>query len=328
LSEKAGSVVEESPHVAEVATRRPAGAPSCILCGGATTLLYPSNVPQGSPIEKGELSCTSPYLAVHDDIFVCSPCGLARSLPAATGPELDDLYRDVEDDDYLTSEDERRAAFRAALERIERHDFLSGRGRLLEIGSAAGLFLDEAQNAGWDAIGIEPSRWGTEAAKARRLSVFTGTLDEFPPETEPFDVVTSWDVWEHLEDPLGALQRTFELLRPGGLFVFTTINMGGLGRKIFRGRWPWFMRMHLYYFTPRSLRALVERSGFQVLSVTTEPKTLKLGYVLDRAQSFLGPAARLARALVGKLGLSERRVRIDLGDILLVEARKPEHGTV
>ena len=122
-------------------------------------------------------------------------------------------------------------------------------GRLLEIGSSVGLFLDEAQRRGWDATGIEPSRWAAEKARGLGVRVFNGALDEFVPNDGPFDVVASWDVWEHLDDPMKALDRTFELLRPGGILVFTTLNMGGFGAKLFRGRWPWFMRMHLHYFT-------------------------------------------------------------------------------
>ncbi len=144
------------------------------------------------------------------------------------------------------------------------------------------------------------------------------------PEGGPFDAVVSWDVLEHVEDPVAALRRAYELLRPGGLFVFTTINLGGLGRKLFRGRWPWFMRMHLHYFTPGSLIRMLRASGFEVLSTSTEAKTLKIGYLLDRTRGFLGPVASIARALASTFGVVERPVRIDLGDILLVQARKPE----
>jgi 2-polyprenyl-3-methyl-5-hydroxy-6-metoxy-1,4-benzoquinol methylase len=299
-------------------------APPCILCGEPTRLLYPSNVPRDAPIAKGELACTSPHLAIHDDIFVCRDCGLARSRPPVDLEAMEELYRDVEDPDYFASELERRRSFQAALARLESLRRVRPPGRLLEIGSSVGLFLDEARKRGWDAVGIEPSRWAAESARTRGLSVFNGTLDEFVVEGGPFDVLVSWDVFEHLEDPLGALHRAYELLRPGGLLVFTTVNLGGLGRKLFRGRWPWFMRMHLHYFTRKSLTRMVRSSGFEVLSTSTEPKTLKLGYVLDRARSFFGPAATVARTLASTLGVVDRPVRIDLGDILLVEARKPE----
>jgi 2-polyprenyl-3-methyl-5-hydroxy-6-metoxy-1,4-benzoquinol methylase len=299
-------------------------APPCLLCGEPTRLLYPSNVPRDAPLAKGELACTSPYLAVHDDIYVCRGCGLGRSQPPIDVEAIEDLYRDVEDPEYFASELERRASFRAALDRIERLGLVRPPGRLLEIGSSVGLFLDEARRAGWDAVGIEPSRWAADSARARGLSVFNGTLEEFVPEGGPFDLVVSWDVWEHLEDPMAASKRAFDLLRPGGLFVFSTVNLGGLGRRIFRSRWPWFMRMHLHYFTRDSLVRMVRTSGFEVLSTSTEAKTLKLGYVLDRARGFLGPAAAVARLLATGLGVIDRPVRIDLGDILVIDAKKPE----
>lgn len=302
-------------------------APLCILCGEPTRLLYPSNVPRDAPFARGELACTSPFLAIHDDIFVCRECGLARSRPPVDLEDIEDLYRDVEDPEYFASELERRHSFRAALARLESLRPVRNpgeQGKLLEIGSSVGLFLDEARKRGWDAFGIEPSRWAAESARARGLSVFNGTLDEFVAEGGPFDVIVSWDVFEHLEDPLGALGRAYELLKPGGFLVFTTVNIGGLGRKLFRGRWPWFMRMHLHYFTRESLTRMVRSSGFEVLSTSTEAKTLKLGYVLDRARSFLGPAASVARAIASTFGVVDRPVKIDLGDILLVEARKPE----
>jgi hypothetical protein len=122
---------------------------------------------------------------------------------------------------------------------------------------------------------------------------------------------------------VGTLERARELLRPGGLFVFTTVNVGSLGAKIFRGRWPWFMRMHLHDFTTRSLTALVGRTGFDLLALATEPKMLELGYVLDRARGFLGPLARVRSAIAKALRVEQRPVRIDLGDTLRVEARKP-----
>lgn len=297
-------------------------APACLLCGATTTLLFPSNVRNGARIASSELACTSPYLSVHDDIFTCRQCELGRSMPPQDISELDGLYRDVHDTEYLESEPERRADFRKGLEEIERYPFVT-KGSLLEIGSSVGLFLEEARSQGWEVCGIEPSRWATEHAAARGLTIFNGMLDDFDAEGRLFDVVASWDVLEHLQDPMGALDRAYELLKPGGLLVLTTVNMGGIMAKLLRGRWPWFMRMHLHYFTPKSLEEMVRRSGFEVLRISTQSKTLQLGYLLRRTQTMLGPIGRSAQAVAGWLRLGERPVRVNLGDILLVEARKP-----
>ena len=132
--------------------------PTCLLCNAPTRLLYPSNAPSGEAICSGEVACTSPYLSVHDDIFYCRSCGLARSVPPVDEDDLANLCRQVEDPDYLISEAERRASFREALEEMGRYH---PPGRLLEVGSAAGLFLEEARRRGWDAVGLGPgpSAW-------------------------------------------------------------------------------------------------------------------------------------------------------------------------
>ena len=71
---------------------------------------------------------------------------------------------------------------------------------------------------------------------------------------------------------------------------------------------------------------MVRRAGFDVLGMSTQSKTLKLGYVLERAAQMLGPLGGPAHKATGWVGLHDRRVRINFGDILLVEARKPERG--
>src|SRR3972149_423707 len=97
-------------------------APPGLLGGEPPRPLYPSNVPRDVPIARGELACTSPYLAVHDDIYFCRDCGLARSRPPVNLEDIEDLYRDVEDPEYFASELERRDSFRAALARLENID--------------------------------------------------------------------------------------------------------------------------------------------------------------------------------------------------------------
>ena len=295
--------------------------PACLLCGGPLRLLYPSNVPRGTAIQRDEVACTSPYLSLYDDILTCDACGLARSVPTIDSEELAALYGAVEDPDYLVSEKERRASFQEALEKMER--YLSKRkGSVLEIGSAVGLFLEEARDKGWMATGIEPSRWASDEARGRGLDVFTGTLEGYDPKGKTFDAVVLWDVLEHLPDPVAALRRIGELLEPGGLVAFTTVNIGGMGARLLRSRWPWFMRMHLHYFTSRSLRELVRREGFEALHVATQPKVLKLGYVLERARGLFGPLATAGRWTAERLRLAGYPVKVDLGDILLVVARK------
>ena len=165
-------------------------------------------------------------------------------------------------------------------------------------------------------------RWASDQARSRGLDVHAGTLEDYDPQGRTFDAVALWDVLEHLSDPVAALRRVAQLLVPGGILAFTTINIGSVGARLFRGRWPWFMRMHLHYFTSQSLRELVRQEGFAPLKVTTQPKVLQLGYILERARGLFGPLARGGGWTVERLGLAHYPVKVNLGDILLVVARK------
>lgn len=298
--------------------------PACLLCGQPSSLLYPSTISDGAALTNDEVACTSDHLALYDDIYYCRSCALARSVLSVRDDELLDAYRDVEDPEYLVSEDERRRSFKDALGVIEQAMTRESPGALLEVGASAGLFLDEARSAGWSVVGIEPSRWAAETARARGLDVVTGTLDEFDSGGRRFDAVASWDVLEHFVDPVASVRRMAELLEPGGVLALTTVNIGGLGAKFFGRRWPWLMRMHLHYFTKASLGELVRREGFDIVEITSQPKLLKLGYTLDRARGHFGFIAGGARWLVDRLGLADAPVKIDFGDIIMIVARKRE----
>jgi 2-polyprenyl-3-methyl-5-hydroxy-6-metoxy-1,4-benzoquinol methylase len=295
--------------------------PVCLLCQKPTELLYPSNAPPGLAVKSGEVACTSSDLSVHDDIYLCRDCHLARSVPSIGANELEDLYRNVEDPTYLVSEEERRASFRKGLEEIERYYGGDEPGHLLELGSSVGLFIEEARKKGWKVTGIEPSVWATEQARSRGLHVFTGTLEEFESGAVEFDVVALWDVFEHLMEPMQSLLRMKQLLKPGGILCLTTINIEGFGARLFRARWPWLMRMHLHYFSRHSLQEMMRRVDLEVLRLSTYPKVLKLGYLLERASGMFGPLAAGSLWLARRLHLADCSVKVNLGDILILIAR-------
>jgi SAM-dependent methyltransferase len=119
--------------------------------------------------------------------------------------------------------------YRRALDRLEH--LTSGR-RLLDVGCSYGAFLEVARERGWDGSGVELSHKGSEyARKHRRLEVFTGTLEEACLRDDSFDVVSLWDVIEHLDRPLDLLRETQRVLCPGGVLLVFTINQRSLINK-------------------------------------------------------------------------------------------------
>lgn len=88
-------------------------------------------------------------------------------------------------------------------------------------------------------------------------------------------------------------------------------------------RWPWLMEMHLYYFSPRTLRWMLEGLGFEVLHSSPQGRYLRLGYLISRLQPYSRPLYRLLGAIVTRLKLRQIAVPINLGDLFTMYARKP-----
>ena len=187
----------------------------------------------------------------------------------------------------------RERTFTAALVEIER--LAGGRGRLLDIGTAAGAFVAAAVRRGWDAEGCEPNRWlGEWGARHYGIRIRQGSVfvQDYAPAS--FDVVTLWDVIEHTPDPRAVLDRCRELLKPGGLLIVNYPDIGSWIARALGRRWLFLTSVHLWYFDRTTIRRLMESGGFDVAG---DPSAL------PTARAGLHPAAGLRverRAVEGR----------------------------
>jgi len=264
-------------------------------------------------------ACTSTAYGHCGPIVRCLGCGLVRQNPQPQPVDLVQAYQEVEDERYEEETSGRLETFSRALADIERHE---PRGRLLDVGCHTGIFLDVARRAGWATTGVEPSRWSAERARARGLQVLDGTLADASLPDDSFDVVTMWDVIEHLAEPVEELKRARRLLRPGGLLAVSTMNVETWFPRLFGRRWPWYMQMHLYYFTPRTLNQMLKLAGYETVEAVPHKRVVRLAYLVSRLEAYCKPLARGLEWAVAKLGQSDRLVTVDLGDIFVTFARK------
>jgi 2-polyprenyl-3-methyl-5-hydroxy-6-metoxy-1,4-benzoquinol methylase len=142
------------------------------------------------------------------------------------------------------------------------------KGRLLEVGSGAGYYLNEMRGLGWTVEGVDFDEGAVKCAKeAYGLNVQRGTLKEcrFPDNT--FDAITANHVLEHIHDPFSLLKECLRILKPGGRLVVTCPNAKSLGHKLFKDAcYHLDPPRHLYAFTNASLKALAQKAGLKVLS--------------------------------------------------------------
>lgn len=293
----------------------------CNLCGGTSyRTIYPAT-------ERPVTNLTAEFRSsgdepLKDQLVACRTCGLQFVNPRLRTDLILDGYREGADERFVSQAAARERTFARALKLIETH--APARGRLFDIGTAAGSFLHVAAERGWKVSGCEPNRWLCEwGRRTYGLDIRPGTLFDHRYPERAFDVVTVWDVLEHTSDPMAFLRECHRLLVPRGLIVVNYPDIGSWIARLMGRRWLFLISVHLYYFTRRTAGEALNRAGFEVVQMRPHIQRLELDYVLKRAEPLAGPLARGAGDVMSSLGLSHWQVPYWLGQTLVI-ARKLE----
>lgn len=298
----------------------------CNLCGKDDwDVRLPATVPlfKNGHLDVRAYQCTSASYGQHPQIVQCRHCSYIYANPRRTTQTILEAYANVEDQTYVVERQGRELTFRKHLQAMEKRLGKANQRRLLDVGAYIGVFIEVARQAGWDAWGLEPSQWAVQEARSRHLPMIEGTLTAPELQGQKFDVITMWDVIEHLSDPAGELARCFQLLKPGGVIIAHTMDIGSLTARLMGQRWPWLMEMHIHYFTSQTLRKMMEKQGFEVIWSGTEGRYLRLGYLASRVtglNKWLGYAIERG---VKRLGWGEVAVPVNFGDLFTIYAHRP-----
>lgn len=199
----------------------------------------------------------------------CDGCGLQFQSPRLT---FEELAEKVYTEDYCPGHEESANDTAYARQLVRFEDLVGKRGSVLDVGCGNGSFLEFAKGEGWETFGAD-IRLSPETSKLT-CPLWEGRLPEIDFGGTTFDVIRFNHVLEHLQNPLIELERCRTLLNPGGIVFVGVPNLSGispgiknlqsrLGLK--RKRWRHYAATHhLYFFTPATLRRMVERAGFEV----------------------------------------------------------------
>lgn len=143
----------------------------------------------------------------------------------------------------------------------------SGPGRLLEVGSGSGRFLNRMRKAGWTVEGVDFDPVAAARIKERfGIPVAVGSLPELGYPAGKYDVVAMSQVIEHVADPLALLRECSRVLRPGGRLVLSTPNALGVAHRLYGSSWRGLEPpRHQHIFSPAALERCARESGFAAL---------------------------------------------------------------
>lgn len=193
---------------------------------------------------------------------------------------------------------------------------------LLDVGFGDGTFLDQAADMGWQAIGLEVSvEAAVKVAPTHRVVV--GTLESVALDPAPVDVVTFWDVLEHLPNPGAVVKQAAVRLPEGGLVAATMPSAASFTARIERGRWRYYdlgTYGHLVHLSPHHLRRLFEQAGLEVIyTETTGSVDLRHSVGTSSAKGIRGTVLDKLSGVLARLAPVMKR-----GNTLLMVGRRPQ----
>jgi 2-polyprenyl-3-methyl-5-hydroxy-6-metoxy-1,4-benzoquinol methylase len=297
----------------------------CCLCGADnTTVIIPSTLDRIKHGNWNAFACTSSGYGKHGPIVRCDSCGLVYADPRPESEEVLNIYEAVQDPLYVEERAGRILTFEHHLRPLEKITGPANGRRLLDVGAYTGVFVEIATRHGWDAWGIEPSTWAVEQAHNEGLQMMVGTLESnFLPDNS-YDVITMWDVIEHVTNPKETLSAAWRVLRPGGYLVVHTMDLASPFAKLMGKKWPWFMEMHLYYFNRETMRKMLELVNFEVIWMGAQGRYLQTGYLASRVAALIPLVGHPLECLITGLNLRKIPLRVNLGDLFTTYAKKPE----
>ena len=270
----------------------------------------------------------------------CTRCSFVYVSPRYSDESIHTLY----DEDYWQSDSPKTKGYAKYadeaplyLKTFERRlrfvrKYVPEHGKILDVGCAAGYFLRVMREHGYDGYGVEVS--AAIASEAQRHlgedRVHVGMLHEVPDDERyrrgSFDLVTMWDVVEHVPDPQELLRQARAMLKPGGMLILETQNVDSRFAKFLGPKWHHFKHEeHIYHFNQATIRRALDQAGFDVTQLTSSfgGKYVSFGFITERA-------ARLNKVVSWLLSplnlLKNTSIYLNFGDEMVVAARAREEA--
>jgi SAM-dependent methyltransferase len=309
-----------SQHVSQVVP----GSFVCPLCGSRDVETHSND--EDKMLSASDMGSSRREVS-HGKILRCRACRFGFRALRPAEEELFTLYRQLDPEVY---EKESRGRIKTAKRHLRIVQRYVAGGRVLDVGCASGAFLDCAADAGWSVVGVEPAEFLCHKAKQLlhgRGEVFCVPLQQADLPASSFDVVTLWDVLEHVPDPLRFMQHCAKLLKPAGYLFANVPDLDSVQARILGERWPLLLAEHLNYFNRQSLSLCGNLAQLRLVAFGRRPASFSLEYIFYRLTQHRVPGASFVHNTLRGSFLSATCAPVFLGETYSVWICPPDNPT-
>lgn len=209
---------------------------------------------------NSKLKPLSTYAKNH--LLKCRVCGFVFSQIKYSQEVLQKLYWNYSRTDYLSPITIKR--YNELLDKFEKYRLTN---KILDIGCGIGYFLEIAKNRGWEIYGSEYTDEAIRICKTKGITI----VDDYSLYNNQFDIISSFEVIEHYENPLDELNKHINCLRKDGIYYITTPNFNSITRYLLKSKWTNVITTpeHLSYFSPKSMQILFKKFSFKKETIIT-----------------------------------------------------------
>ncbi len=249
-------------------------------------------------------------------MVICPVCDLLYSSPLPTPGSISRGYEEAAFDASEESQYAARTYGRFLKGIVENIPSTMG---ALDIGTGDGAFLGELLSKGFTGVvGVEPSKAPVRSAQKNiRPLIWNKPFKAVDFKKSSLNLVSCFQTFEHLDDPLELSRSAHRLLKKGGAFLVVSHNRESLSARLLGMKSPIYDIQHLQLFSPRSIKYLFEKSGF----VRVEVKVILNRYPLHYWVKLLPFPKKMKLALIPilkKTGLGYIPIPLPAGNMLVV----------
>ena len=225
---------------------------------------------------------SSSDMPIIDQVVKCKKCLLVYLNPRINSKLINKSYKDNKDYIFSKYNAAREKTFYNNIKKFFKYKKIKNLNNknILDIGCGGGSFLNVIHNLGGKPYGIEPSKWMVKNIKKKNnFNVYAKTIENFNIKIK-FDIISLWDVLEHLTNLNKSISAIKKKLVREGLLIVNVPDHGSWQRKLLKFNWPFYLNVHLYYFEKETITKLMKKHGFNLIYENKHYQILPLKYIL------------------------------------------------